>query len=303
MTEEEQVKASIEDESGELDLTVKKKKKKKKTGFVLEDDEPEKNEEEKPKNVHFDDEAPAAADEEEEEDLGLELKKKKKKKSKKTKILEEEMNEDEGEAAAEDDENDDPLDLTSAKKKKKKTADIMDMEPSDLMKDPWTGTDRDYSYDELLTRVFEIIAAKNPEMVAGEKKRFIMKPPQCARVGTKKTSFVNFTEICQTLKRQPKHVLAFILAELGTSGSVDGNNQLIVKGRFQQKQLESVLRRYIKEYVTCHTCRSPDTILERDVRLYFLKCRLCQSRCSVATIKYGFQAVTGKRARIRAKQA
>merc|ERR1712136_481835 len=209
----------------------------------------------------------------EDEDLGLELKKKKKKKSKKTKILEEEMNEDNNEGeAVEDDENDDPLDLTSAKKKKKKTADIMDMEPSDLMKDPWTGTDRDYSYDELLTRVFEIIAAKNPEMVAGEKKRFIMKPPQCARVGTKKTSFVNFTEICQTLKRQPK-------------------------------QLESVLRRYIKEYVTCHTCRSPDTILERDVRLYFLKCRLCQSRCSVATIKYGFQAVTGKRARIRAKQA
>ncbi len=32
------------------------------------------------------------------------------------------------------------------------------------------------------------------------------------------------------LHRQPKHVLAFLLAELGTSGSVDGNNQLIIKG-------------------------------------------------------------------------
>ena len=26
-------------------------------------------------------------------------------------------------------------------------------------------------------------------------------------------------------------------------------------GRFQQKHIENVLRRYIKEYVTCHTCR------------------------------------------------
>jgi len=59
--------------------------------------------------------------------------------------------------------------------------------------------------------------------------------------------------------------------------------------------------RFAEEYVTCHTCRSPDTILERDVRLHFLRCRVCQSRCSVATIKSGFQAVTGKRARMRAK--
>jgi translation initiation factor 2 subunit 2 len=98
-------------------------------------------------------------------------------------------------------------------------------------------------------------------------------------------------------------VLAFLLAELGTSGSVDGNNQLIIKGRFQQKQMENVLRRYVKEYVTCHTCRSPDTILQKDTRLFFLQCETCGSRCSVASIKSGFQAVTGKRAAIRAKTA
>lgn len=47
--------------------------------------------------------------------------------------------------------------------------------------------------------------------------------------------------------------------------------------------------RYIKEYVTCHTCRSPDTILQKDARLYFLQCEQCNSRCSVAPIKSGFQ--------------
>jgi translation initiation factor 2 subunit 2 len=63
-----------------------------------------------------------------------------------------------------------------------------------------------------------------------------------------------------------------------------------------------VLRRYIKEYVTCHTCRSPDTILNKEERLFFLQCMTCHSRCSVQTIKTGFQAVTSKRAAIRAKQ-
>lgn len=108
----------------------------------------------------------------------------------------------------------------------------------------WFGSDRDYTYDELLKRVFEIILDKNPDMAAGRKPKFVMRPPQVLRVGTKKTSFANFTDICKTLHRQPKHLLDFLLAELGTSGSMDGNQQLIIKGRFQPKQIENVLRRY-----------------------------------------------------------
>jgi translation initiation factor 2 subunit 2 len=37
----------------------------------------------------------------------------------------------------------------------------------------------------------------NPDMAAGEKKRFTMKPPQVVRLGAKKTGFVNFTDICK----------------------------------------------------------------------------------------------------------
>jgi len=32
---------------------------------------------------------------------------------------------------------------------------------------------------------------------------------------------------------------------------VDGNNQLIIKGKFQQKQIETVLRRYISKSIAC----------------------------------------------------
>lgn len=158
---------------------------------------------------------------------------------------------------------------------------------------------REYTYEELLARVFDIMRAKNPNMIEGGKRKFVMKPPQVVRVGTKRTSFVNFTEICKILHRQPKHLLAFLLAELGTSGTVDGTNQLIIKGKFQQKHIENVLKRYIKEYVTCHTCRSPETILHKETRLFFLQCETCGSRCSVASIKSGFQAVTTKRARMK----
>ncbi|XP_071176832.1 eukaryotic translation initiation factor 2 subunit 2-like isoform X1 [Mytilus edulis] len=214
------------------------------------------------------------------------------------------------------------LALPTKKKKKKKKVDFDALESEEPMMDEvdeaeeakkeerltggssgksWLDSDRDYTYDELLTRVFDIIREKNPDMVTGEKKKFVMRPPQVLKVGTRKSSFANFADICRLLHRQPKHVLAFLLAELGTSGSVDGNNQLIIKGKYNQKQIENVLRRYIKEYVTCHTCRSPDTLLQKDTRLFFLQCETCGSRCSVASIKSGFQAVTGKRAAIRAK--
>ena len=42
----------------------------------------------------------------------------------------------------------------------------------------------------------------------------------------------------------------FVFFFFFSSGSCDGNNQLIIKGRFQQKQIETVLRRYIsKQYI------------------------------------------------------
>ena len=68
-----------------------------------------------------------------------------------------------------------------------------------------------------------------------------------AREGTKKTVFTNFMELCKAMNRQLEHVQLFLLAELGTSGNLDGQNRLIVKGRFLPKAFEGVLRRYVNE--------------------------------------------------------
>lgn len=42
----------------------------------------------------------------------------------------------------------------------------------------WVGSDRDYTYEELLNRAFEIMRDKNPDMAAGKKQKFVMRPPQ-----------------------------------------------------------------------------------------------------------------------------
>ncbi|XP_056631610.1 eukaryotic translation initiation factor 2 subunit 2 [Diorhabda sublineata] len=315
-----------------FDPSLKKKKKKKKTFDIDAALAEGNNENEQVNNESPETEVRESKNDEDQDDgnvdIDLDFTKQKKKKKKKQPFVTEDgdaANENKNETTQDgagdndggiDDSFDLDMDFSRTKKKKKtkrpKNLDDLiaeteekdeDLENVDDNSTQWGNSDRDYTYDELLNRAFEIMRDKNPDMAAGKKQKFVMRPPQVVKIGAKKTSFANFTEICKMLHRQPKHLLDFLLAELGTSGSVDGNSQLIIKGRFQQKQIENVLRRYIKEYVTCHTCRSPDTILQKDTRLFFLQCETCGSRCSVASIKSGFQAVTSKRAAIRAKTA
>lgn len=49
------------------------------------------------------------------------------------------------------------------------------------------------------------------------------------------------------------------------------------------------------EYVTCKTCKSPDTLLTKENRIFFMSCESCGSRRSVNAIKSGFQAQVGRR--------
>ena len=178
------------------------------------------------KKVAFDAEDSANVD-----DIDLESFGKKKKKKKREGL--EDLN-DVKEALPEAD--DDDIDLENFGKKKKggkkgrrKNLDDLDDGGEDKENQD-ENADRDYQYDELLQRVFTIMRDKNPEMVSGKQKKFVMRPPQVMRVGSKKTAFANFVEIAKMLHRQPKHLLQFLFAELGTSGAIDGSNQLIIKG-------------------------------------------------------------------------
>ncbi|CAI2736804.1 unnamed protein product [Schistosoma spindalis] len=158
-----------------------------------------------------------------------------------------------------------------------------------------------YDYETLLTRVFAQLGDLNPELVSDQKRKLVMVPPQMARVGTKKTLFVNFSTICRSLMRDQSHLTTYILTELGTQGSVDANGALLIRGRYTSKHMEPVLRNYCRTYVLCGTCQSSETDLCKDSRLLFLHCRRCGSRFTVKTVTSGFQALTGKRAALRAK--
>lgn len=167
--------------------------------------------------------------------------------------------------------------------------------------EPWLDSDRDYTYSELLSRFYASLHVSNPSLLTSTGKRYTIAPPSIHREGNKKSIFANISDICKRMHRQPEHVIQYLFAELGTTGSVDGSGRLVIRGRFQQKQIENVLRRYIVEYVTCKTCKSPDTLLTKENRIFFMSCESCGSRRSVNAIKSGFQAQVGKRSKTKNK--
>lgn len=214
------------------------------------------------------DAAPAADD----TGLDLSLLKKKKKKSSKPK------DEDGAEGG---DADDGGLDLSMKKKKKKKAKDagadeddefaaklkqleVKDEEgaaegaetAAEAAGDMDAGTGiwahdetKSINYPLLLNRFFSLLQQKNPDHTLSGGKTYKIPPPQCMREGNRKTVFANIAEICKRMKRSEEHLTAYLFAELGTIGSVDGSRRLVIKGRWTPAQLETVLRKYISAFL------------------------------------------------------
>mmetsp|Transcript_1397 Transcript_1397/g.3423 ORF Transcript_1397/g.3423 Transcript_1397/m.3423 type:complete len:235 (-) Transcript_1397:255-959(-) len=164
------------------------------------------------------------------------------------------------------------------------------------------AADGEYSFKYMLDRVYTELRANNPDLV--DKKRAVLRPPEVLRVGTTKILWSNFPEICKMMKRDPEHVFRFFLAELGTTGSIDGDGRLVIKGKFVPKYIESLLKKYISEYVSCGMCRQVDTKLVRDQisRMYFMHCSSCGASRAVSSIQKGYHA-TGRGERRAARYA
>merc|ERR1712135_209540 len=193
------------------------------------------------------------------------------------------------------------FDFGSKKKGKKSKEKKKEEAAEEGVEDEWVRGPS-YTYPELLARLYAVIEDKNPSL--GTAKKYVVKPPQMVRVGSKKVAWVNYTEICNMMNRPPDHVTTFVLSEFGTEGSIAGDGQLILKGRYLPKHAESLLRKYIKEFVTCEMCKSANTLLSREssTRLYIVTCKNCNAARTASSIKSGYHAVT-RADRKAAKQA
>ena len=133
-------------------------------------------------------------------------------------------------------------------------------------------------YETLLNKAYE----KLPK-IEESTERFEV-PSVDIMIQGRQTIIKNFSQICETLRRKPKHLLKFLTKELATPAGFDG-----VRATFQSKIYKTLIQKklevYIRDYVICKECGKPDTKLIKEDRITFLKCEACGAKASVKPIK------------------
>lgn len=132
-------------------------------------------------------------------------------------------------------------------------------------------------YEELLKRAHEKFP---PELL--KKGRFEMPVFQSHMVGMR-TIVRNFGSVAGALRRDPQHLLKFLTKEMATAATTEGE-RAIFHGKFPNQTLQNLLSRYADRFVVCPVCKSYDTKIVKEKRLFFLTCEACGARSSVHTV-------------------
>jgi len=127
------------------------------------------------------------------------------------------------------------------------------------------------SYEELLEKAYE----EMPEEVV-RRERFEIPRVKVQREGSR-TIIKNLSQISKILNRGENHIFKYMVKSLGTAGFIE-NGRIILQGKFTEEEVQQELDRYVKEYVICRECRSPDTEFKKEERVLFVKCLACGAK-------------------------
>ena len=125
------------------------------------------------------------------------------------------------------------------------------------------------NYDDMLDR-----AASETSEVSGTDERLSVPDPEVRQEGSV-TVVENFQTLCDSLGRDPDHLLQFLQREVGTSGHIDEAGRARVTGSFDATRLGEAIATYIEGFVRCSACGLPDTRLESKSGVTVLRCEAC----------------------------
>lgn len=130
-------------------------------------------------------------------------------------------------------------------------------------------------YEKLLKRIQDKISEKKSD--GGE--RFELPVPDVMWEG-QRTILRNFTDFAKRMRRDPEKLLQYLSKEFATPAERSGEKAIFV-GRREPHDFVSLLQIYVKDYLECPTCKSPDTKIERQNRISFLVCEACGAKSSL----------------------
>jgi translation initiation factor 2 subunit 2 len=130
-------------------------------------------------------------------------------------------------------------------------------------------------YEMLLSRLRDKLGNTTKKQAS----RLELPTPQIIWVG-QRTIFRNFMDFPKALNRDPEKLLLYLNKELASAGYIAGD-RVIFLGRKEPSSFGALIDRYVKDYVICPVCGSPDTRTEKSKKLGFLLCEACGAKSSI----------------------
>ena len=135
----------------------------------------------------------------------------------------------------------------------------------------------DFNYDSLLKKAMDSVPQKK-----GTGKRF--KVPQVStQAQGNRTSIKNFSDIASSLRREPSHISRYFAKELAVPVSIQ-SGALVLQAKLSKDALQKKLEDYIKNFIYCRVCGEPDTNIEKQDRIIFLKCDACGAKSAAKPV-------------------
>jgi translation initiation factor 2 subunit 2 len=130
-------------------------------------------------------------------------------------------------------------------------------------------------YEMLLSRLRDKLGNTTKKQAS----RLELPIPQIIWVG-QRTIFRNFMDFPKALNRDPEKLLLYLNKELASAGYIAGE-RVIFLGRKEPSSFGALIDRYVKDYLICPVCGSPDTRTEKNKKLGFLLCEACGAKSSI----------------------
>ena len=95
-----------------------------------------------------------------------------------------------------------------------------------------------------------------------------------------KTFLRNFAEFPRVLRRDPDKVLQYLSKEFAVPAERMGDKAMFI-GRRDPDDFTRLFQIYVKDYLECPTCKSPDTKIVKENRISFLICEACGAKSTM----------------------
>ena len=129
-------------------------------------------------------------------------------------------------------------------------------------------------YEKLLKKISDKITDKDDS-----KTRFELPRPDVMWQGNR-TFLRNFADFPKIFRRDSRKLLQYLSKELATPAEIAGDRAVFV-GKRDPNDFLLLFERYVKDYLECPTCNSPDTKIEKASRLTFLICEACGAKSTI----------------------